>query len=196
MMGLIARAADHLANAGYEVAQVEVTDLSEAWRLWCDLISTERMSTLQLAQMREVGSPDLNGAINGMLEQATILDLEGYMKAIAHRSRVIRQWLAFLEAWPVILTPLSVNPTPGVNADLIGGESLRNHFWNDLRFCSAINVLGLPAAVVPIGLIDGHPVGAQLIASRYREDLCLDAAQAIENEVGVMSKVLWARDAG
>lgn len=193
VMALISRAADHLANAGYDVVEAEVPDLNGTWQLWCDLISTE-MSTLQLRQMREVGSSDLNGAINGMLELATILDLEGYMKAIAHRSRVIRNWLAFLEARPLILTPLSVKPTPAVNADLAGGETLRTHFWNDLRFCSAINVLGLPAAVVPIGLVDGHPVGAQLIASRYREDLCLDAAQAIESEVGVMSKRLWTRE--
>ncbi len=194
VMALISKAADHLADAGYEVAEAQIPDLNEAWQLWCDLLSSE-MSTLQLEQMREVGSPDLNGAINGMLEQATIHDLEGYMKAIAHRSRVIRQWLAFLETWPLILTPLSVKPTPAVNADLIGGESLRTHFWNDLRFCSAINVLGLPAAVVPIGLVDGHPVGAQLISSRYREDLCLDAAAEIEKEAGVMAKVLWAREA-
>jgi len=33
----------------------------------------------------------------------------------------------------------------------------------------------------------------QLIASRYREDLCLDAAQAIERRVGVLARKLWAR---
>jgi len=33
----------------------------------------------------------------------------------------------------------------------------------------------------------------QLIASRYREDLCLDAAAAIESNVGIMAEQLWAR---
>jgi amidase len=55
-------------------------------------------------------------------------------------------------------------------------------------------VLGLPVAVVPAGLIDGQPVGVQLIASRYREDICLDAAQAIEARVGVLIHKLWARE--
>jgi amidase len=36
-------------------------------------------------------------------------------------------------------------------------------------------------------------VGVQLIASRYREDLCLDAAAAIEAKVGIMAKQLWQR---
>jgi amidase len=47
--------------------------------------------------------------------------------------------------------------------------------------------------VAPIGFARGCPVGAQLIASRYREDLCLDAAAAIEARVGVMAEALWAR---
>ena len=58
---------------------------------------------------------------------------------------------------------------------------------------SSINVLGLPAAVAPIGLADGNPVGVQLIASRYREDVCLAAAAMIEARVGIMAKRLWER---
>ena len=60
---------------------------------------------------------------------------------------------------------------------------------------SSINVLGLPAAVVPIGLAAGTPVGVQLIASRYREDVCLDAAAAIEAKAGIMAQRLWEQAA-
>jgi amidase len=88
------------------------------------------------------------------------------MEAIAYRSRVLRGWLAFLESHPVILTPLSVKRTPEPNADLGGDARIHPLFWNDLRFMSSINVLGLPAAVVPIGLVAGNPVGVQLIGSR------------------------------
>ena len=88
----------------------------------------------------------------------------------------------------------SVNPlVNAVFADLGGDAQVRELLGNDLRFTSAVNVLGLPAAVVPVGLHQGHPVGAQLIASRYREDLCLDAAQAIERRAGVLARELWAR---
>ena len=144
--------------------------------------------------MRELGSADFRQTLDGFLKLATILDGRGYMEAIAYRSRILRNWLAFLESYPVILTPLSVQRTPAANADLGGDARVRSLFWNDLRFMSSINVLGLPAAVVPVGLVAGTPVGVQLIASRYREDVCLDAAAAIEANVGVMARRLWERD--
>ena len=192
VIALVRQAARHLAEAGYEVCEVATPDVSVAWRLWCDLISTE-IETLQAAQMRALGSADFRQALDGLLRMATVLDGEGYMKAVAQRSRILREWLMFLEDYPLILTPVSVRRTPAVNADLGGDAALRGFFWNDTRFVSAISVLGLPAAVAPAGLLDGHPVGVQIIGSRYREDLCLDAAAAIEARVGILARELWAR---
>ena len=193
VMDLIDRAAGYLSDAGYDVQAVTTPDVSEAWRIWCDLICTE-MATLQEAQMREVGSPDFLQALGGMLKLATRLDAEGYMKTVAYRTRVIREWLMFLEDYPLILAPVSVKQTHTVDFDLGGDAAVREFFWNDFRFTSAVSVLGLPAAATPVGLIDGHPVGAQIIGSRFREDLCLDAAAAIEARVGVLARTLWARE--
>ncbi len=193
VLALFRQAAAHLAESGYDVKEVAVPDLDGVWQLWCNLIMTE-LSALQEAQMRQVGSPDFQQTMDGFLAMATLLDREGYMKAIAYRSRLIREWMAFLETYPVILTPLSVKRTPGVRADLEGAARVKALFWNDVRFMSSINVLGLPAAVVPVGLSQaGTPVGVQLIASRYREDICLDAAEAIERKVGTLVGQLWAR---
>jgi amidase len=36
-------------------------------------------------------------------------------------------------------------------------------------------------------------MGVQLIGSRYREDVCLDAAATIEVKVGIIAKRLWER---
>ena len=87
--------------------------------------------------MREHGSADFRQALNGFLKMATILDGRAYMEAIARRSRVLRNWLAFLETYPVVLTPLSVKRTPAARADLDGDASVRSLFWNDLRFMSS-----------------------------------------------------------
>jgi amidase len=192
VMALVRTAADHLSNAGYAIVETDLPDLAGTWHLWCDLIITE-LSMLQETQMRELGSAEFCRTLNGFLKLATILDGRGYMEAIARRSRVLRNWLAFLERYPLILTPVSVKRTPPARADLGGDASVGSLFWNDLRFMSSINVLGLPAAGVPAGLVGGTPAGVQLIASRYREDVCLDAAAAIEARVGIMAKRLWER---
>jgi len=53
--------------------------------------------------------------------------------------------------------------------------------------------IGLPSAVVPVALHDGQPIGVQLIAGRYREDLALDAAAAIEKRAGILVPRLWEK---
>jgi amidase len=53
----------------------------------------------------------------------------------------------------------------------------------------AIPVLGLPAMAVPTGVVDGLPVGVQLVGPRFREDLCLAAAEAIEARAGMPTPI-------
>jgi amidase len=192
VMALLDQAAGYLSGAGYEVSEVETPDISVAFNLWADLISTE-IEVLQAAQMRQMGSAPFSQALGGILHMSTILDQQGYMQALALRARVIREWLIFLETWPLILTPVSVKPPWAVNADLGGDAAVREIFWNDFRFTSALSVLGLPCAATPVGLVAGHPVGCQIIGQRFREDLCLDAAAAIEARVGVLAHQLWSR---
>lgn len=57
----------------------------------------------------------------------------------------------------------------------------------------AVNALGLPAVAVPVGLAHGLPQVVQLIGARYREDLCLDAAEAIEQRLGILTPIdpMW-----
>ena len=186
------QAADHLERSGYRVSEVEVPDISGVWQTWCDIISNETM-VLQEAYMLANTSEDFHKAWNGMKTKANPLDLQGWMKATAARSGHIRAWQLFFEDYPVVLAPTSVKPTPGPREDTLSAERVQELFWNDLRFISAINVLGLPGAVVPVALHDGKPIGVQLIAGRYREDLALDAAAAIEKRAGMLVRQLWER---
>jgi len=57
----------------------------------------------------------------------------------------------------------------------------------------AVNYLGLPAATVSTIETPDGPNGVQLAGGPFREDLCLDAAAAIEARVGVMAERLWQR---
>jgi amidase len=186
------QAADHLERSGYRVSEVEVPDINGVWQTWCDIISNETV-TLQEAAMLKVTTEDFHIAWSGIKTKANTLDLPGWMRATAARNGHIRAWQLFFEEYPVVLAPTTVQPTPGPREDAISPERAREIFWNDIRFISAINVLGLPSAVVPVALHQGKPIGVQLIAGRYREDLALDAAAAIEKRAGMLVRQLWDR---
>ncbi|MBR1151063.1 amidase family protein [Bradyrhizobium sp. JYMT SZCCT0428] len=184
------QAADHLERGGYRVSEVEVPDINGVWQTWCDIIVNE-VAVLQEAGMLAVASEHFHTAWGGIKLKANTLDLAGWMRTTAARSGHIRAWQAFFEDYPVVLAPTTVMPTPGPRADTTSLERVAEMFFNDLRFISAINVLGLPSAVVPVALHEGKPIGVQLIAGRYREDLALDAAASIEKRAGVLVQKLW-----
>ncbi|MFL6811920.1 MAG: amidase family protein, partial [Bradyrhizobium canariense] len=184
------QAADHLERSGYRVSEVEVPDIDGVWQTWCDIITNETM-VMQEAGMLKVTSEDFHKAWGGMKAKANVLDLKAWMQATAARNGHIRAWQLFFEEYPVVLAPTTVKPTPSPREDTVSPERVREIFWGEIRFISAINVLGLPGAVVPVTLHDGKPIGVQLIAGRYREDLALDAAASIEKRAGVLTHRLW-----
>jgi amidase len=104
VMGLVRRAAEVLEGAGYRVEEVAVPDVTAAWHLWADIISAE-IATVHEQTMNALGSADFRKALRGIKSFAQPLDQAGYMNAIAARSRHLRNWLLFLEEWPVVLTP-------------------------------------------------------------------------------------------
>lgn len=192
IMALVDEAAAHLTKEGYVVEEVELPDLMECWQAWADLLVGE-MRVLQDKIFGAVGSKDFMHVYEAYKAFANPFDLEGYMQSIARRTHHLRKWMLLLEDYPVLLTPLSVAPAFGARADLGSADQVTAIFKNAIRYIGVINYLGLPAAAVPVGLEGGHPVGVQLIASRFREDIALDAAEAIERHAGIIVKQLWQR---
>ncbi len=192
IVAVIDKAAAHLAAEGYIVENIEVPELSEGWRNWFNLLVNE-IRVLQEKTIRPITSPDFNTALDSYLKYADELDQAGYMMALAERTRHIRNWSLLMQEYPVILAPVSVQPTFGVREDLSSPERVLE-MWGDAgRYIGTMNHLGLPSAVVPVDLVGGLPVGVQLVTSRFREDLALDAAQAIEKHAGMLARQLWAR---
>jgi len=80
-----------------------------------------------------------------------------------------------------VLAPIGAQPAFEVGADLDPARAESGLL--DMRMVVAVNFLGLPAAAVavPGGEL---PMAVQLIGPRFREDLCLAAAEAVETAVG------------
>jgi amidase len=50
-------------------------------------------------------------------------------------------------------------------------------------------LLGLPGLAVPVGRVGGLRTGVQIMATRWREDLCLEAGEVIEACEGTVSAI-------
>jgi amidase len=58
-----------------------------------------------------------------------------------------------------------------------------------MRMIVLVNILGLPSCAAPVGSDDGLQQGVQLIGARFRGDLLLDAAQAIEDRAPALTPI-------
>ncbi len=181
-------AATHLSNAGYAVEALDPPLVAEIAACWRTLLTADAKVMMESA-IRTHGSPDINAVHDGYQAASSPSDLEGYMKAFGERTRLMRAWRVFLEDIPLVLAPVSQVPPFDQGEDLKGPERVRR-MLDEQSMLYAVNLLGLPAASVPTGLHNGAPLGVQIIGAPFREDLCLDAAQAVENAVGVLTAQL------
>jgi amidase len=182
-------AAQHLSDAGYVVEAVEAPFSEELSELWKSLIFSE-MRLLLGHSINEYGSDAIQTFLNDCYESTRFLDKRGYMRALMTRTRILREWLLFLENYPIVLTPLLLKPSFKVDEDLEGGEK-GLELMSALEPSFSINVLGLPSTAVPMGLHGGVPYGLQIVGQRFREDMVLDASEIIERRVGILPQQLW-----
>ncbi|WP_442897084.1 amidase [Enterovirga sp.] len=193
VLAAVEDAARMLADAGYVVERVKTPDIVRPLELWFDLIPAE-MRELQLGAYRSMATPEMNRIVDQYFEMCHARDLKSFMAASAERTGHIRNWMLFLERYPLVLTPLCLEPSLAPDADLQGPGAVERVFRSFL-FQTGLNTLALPCAVVPTGLHEGRPIGVQLVASRFREDVALAAAEAIEDRAGVLARRLWDREA-
>ena len=179
----VRRAGAALAQAGYAVEEVEPPDVAGVARCWTSIVMNETRHVTQPV-LRQHGGRDLNRSLDFFLAATPDLDLAGYMKALGARSKHLRDWTLFLERYPLVVGPVSTEPPFEVGFDTTTAARA-NEVFTAQRLLVAVNLLGLPAVAVPTGLAAGLPLGVQVIGSRYREDLCLDAAAVIEARHGL-----------
>jgi amidase len=172
-------AAARLRDAGWTVEEVdELPPLKEALAIQVTLWMGDGYDALVQAAERE-GDPGAIAALAGQADRARSLGLQDFSLALSRRLGVARAWLLFLERYPVVLLPACAElPFPN-DLDLQGHESYER-VWRAQLPMIALPVTGLPALSVNTGFVGRTPVGVQVVAGRFREDLCLAAGEAIE----------------
>jgi aspartyl-tRNA(Asn)/glutamyl-tRNA(Gln) amidotransferase subunit A len=109
----------------------------------------------------------------------------GYYDAYYRKAQRVRALIAedfrqvFASGVDLLLTPTT--PTPAFRAGEKTGDPVAMYLAD--IFVSAVSLAGLPAVSLPVGLSDGLPVGAQLVAPFLEDERLLAAAAAVERAV-------------
>jgi len=188
---LIDRTAVYLSDAGYDLVEVEPPSIMEPARGWFTVLLTELKGMLG-PTVDQYGSDEVRRIFSWYYELGRILDLDDYRAGLADRTRMMRAWNAFLDEYPLVLTPFLMRPAYAWNYDSQGLAQAKDLLDSSI-YSYGINYLGLPAGVVPIDLVADLPAGVQLVGRRFREDVILDAMAAIEQYAGRLVDRLWAR---
>ena len=103
-----------------------------------------------------------------------------YRKAQQVRALITRDFAnVFASGVHLLFTPTT--PTPAFPLGSIADPY--EMYLSDIFTCTA-NLAGVPAMSVPIGRVDGLPVGGQFIASHFDERTMFTAAYALERTLG------------
>ena len=175
-----------LAAAGYQVEEIEPPRLASAFDLWMDFLGCEL--AMGMDYFRDVMSAEAFRFLDLVMSRWTPRDLEGYLETLTERHRLLSEWTEFFGRYPLVVAPVFTQPPFEVGYDVAGADQAWD-VMNQLRVVVAVNLLGIPAVALPVGVAQGLPMGVQVIGDRFREDLALDAAAAIEQSLGVITPI-------
>ena len=175
----VADAGKRLERAGWTVETIATTPPLREAADWLTKFWLGDGYEAQLQAAEREGDGGALACLRGNRTKVFPFDAAAYSTGLTRRATLLREWLQFLESFAVLLIPVSGElPFPD-QLDRKDDASFAR-VWRAQLTQIAIPFLGLPALTVSTGLVDGVPVGVQVVSGRYREDLCLLAGEAIE----------------
>jgi amidase len=182
-------AAQCLRDAGWVVVEVdELPPIASACAAQISLWMGDGYEGMLQAAVTD-GDAGAIAALSGQAAIARAVTMQTFSDALKLRATVTRAWQLFVERFPVVLLPVSAELPFDANLDLRDRESYER-CWRAQSTMVGLPMTGLPCMSLAIGTAGGRPVGVQILAGRFREDLCLAAGEAIESRRPRMSMAL------
>ena len=179
-------AAEALRRAGFQVEPFRPQGLEPARKLWWQLFGIAGGMMLgPMIKGREAElSPMLQQFSAGVAARPAHSG-QSLLDTWIQRDLVRMQVLAQMREYPVLLCPVASIPAfrHGERSWQVEGKTVK--YFDAWSYTEWFNLLGTPAASVPVGKsAEGLPIGVQIVARPWQEELVISVAAALEKQVG------------
>lgn len=182
----VRKAAENLRNAGFEVEPFCPEGLEKARQLWWKIFGVAGGMLLEpMTRQREAELSPILKEFNNWVAAEPSHTAQSLLDTWIDRDLIRMQIFAQMERFPVLLCPVASVPAfrHGERQWEIDGHTVR--YLDAWSYCEWFNLLGTPGAVVPMAhSADALPIGVQIVARPWEEELVLSVAESLERERG------------
>ena len=177
---VVRKAAVSLAREVLSVDEARPGCLANAYELEMKILGADGGDSLW-QYLAGLGSTKVHPLLRSWLEKLEPyrVDLAGFQRYWAEWDAYRTEMAVFFQNYDVILCPVYTQPA------LLHGTSTLDENFRGFSHTMAYNVTGWPAAVVRCGeSAAGLPIGVQIVAHPFREDIALAVATRLEEMFG------------
>jgi len=175
-------AAQRAEQLGARVIPVRVPDI-EALNTAGLVILLSEAAAVHQSQHRRRG--DFGPDVLALLDQGSLIPAADYVNAQRQRKLLLDEFHALFRGIDCLFTPATPITAPriGQTEITLDGTQYDTRILTT-RFARGINVLGFPALSIPCGNSpDGLPIGLQMIARPFDENLLFALGEALERSI-------------
>jgi Asp-tRNA(Asn)/Glu-tRNA(Gln) amidotransferase A subunit family amidase len=177
-------AAEALRSAGFQVDPFPPEGLEEARRLWHTFFVVA--GGMMLRPMFKAGDADLSPILKQFLEWSAAEPVHtawSLLDAWIQRDLLRARFFAQMQNYPILLCPPAAIPAfrHGERSWQVEGKTVQ--YLDAWSYTEFFNLLGNPAAVVPVSRSpEGLPIGVQIVGRPWEEEQVLSVALALEQQ--------------
>jgi Asp-tRNA(Asn)/Glu-tRNA(Gln) amidotransferase A subunit family amidase len=182
----VRHAASVLRDAGLEVEPFRPTGLEKARQLWWQFFGIAGGMLLgPMVRGRESELSPILKEFDGWVAAENHHTAQTLLDTWIERDLVRMHLFEQMERFPVLLCPVAAIPAfrHGERRWQVEGRTVE--YLDAWSYCEWFNLLGMPAATVPVSLSpEGLPIGVQVVARPWHEELVLSVSELIEEGCG------------